>query len=212
MILSKQTIYQSIVLGLTVILLSGCASVFSGKTQEMSFMTEPDDVTISIDGRTIGKTPLTTYITRKNNQILTFEKEGFKPVKMDLATSTNGWFFANILGGIFIGPFFSTTDASTGAIYEYSPSQYYITLKESENPLLGKIEGAPEVRVFIIHNYDNLTENIRQGDGEYLSTLFTLLQVTDEQQEETAKTLKSMIQMYPESPVFANEVVRYYLD
>src|SRR5437879_2243237 len=105
---------------------TGCASIVSGRHQEMSFVSNPDGATVSISGRTIGKTPITTTLTKQSGQTLIFSKDGYKPLSMSLETRMDGWFWGNIVLG---GPIGSTIDGLSGAVHEYSPSQYMVTLQ-----------------------------------------------------------------------------------
>src|SRR3989338_382530 len=87
--------------------LAGCASIISGRTQEVSFASNPEGVTVTVNGRILGKTPLTINLQRKSEQSLVFSKDGYKTLSMQFETSINGWFWGNILLGGLIG---STTD------------------------------------------------------------------------------------------------------
>ena len=94
------------------ICLGGCASIISGKSQEVSFDSQPDGVTVDVNGKVLGKTPFTVTIARKSDQSITFTKDGYKPTTMRLETSINGWFWGNIVIGGLLG---STTDGLSGA-------------------------------------------------------------------------------------------------
>src|SRR5690349_20635236 len=114
-------------LSFAALFVAGCATVFSGKTQEVTFLSQPDGATVTVGGKVLGKTPLTTMLQKEKNQELRFEKDGYTPISMSLTTRINGWFWVNILGGIS-GLFCSTSDNVSGSIIEYSPSQYLLTL------------------------------------------------------------------------------------
>jgi len=116
----------ALLLAVTVILSTGCASVVSGTDQKLTFNSEPEESTVAVSGRVLGKTPLTVPVDRGSNQSITFEKEGYKTYTAQLSTTTNPWFFGNIVLGGLVG---STTDGVSGAIHEFSPDQYFVTLK-----------------------------------------------------------------------------------
>src|ERR1035441_4413115 len=105
--------------------LSSCATIMSGSSQDLSFNSSPDGATVTAGGRVIGKTPITTRLSKESGQTLVFSKDGYKSITMRLDTTMNGWFWGNIVLG---GPIGSTTDGITGAVHEYSPSQYMVTL------------------------------------------------------------------------------------
>src|SRR5260221_7059201 len=93
--------------------LTGCATIMSGSSQDLSFNSSPDGATVTVGGRIIGKTPITTRLGKESGQTLVFEKDGYKSITMRLETSLDGWFWGNIVLGGVIG---STTDGITGAV------------------------------------------------------------------------------------------------
>ena len=109
---------------------SACTTIMSGKTQEMTFDSEPQGVEVNVSGKVIGKTPTTVQLDKKNDQTLTFTHEGYKTQTRNLTTAVDPWFFGNVIFGGVIG---STTDAITGSIHKYAPNQYYVTMvKDTE--------------------------------------------------------------------------------
>ena len=104
---------------------TGCAAIVTGVDQKMTFNSEPDGATVIVSGKAVGKTPLTVEVDKGKNQALVFEKDGYKPFTTQLSTTLNSWFWGNIVFGGFLG---STTDGVSGAIYEFSPDQYFVTL------------------------------------------------------------------------------------
>jgi len=102
------------------LVLSGCASIVSGPTQELTFQSEPEGATVSTNGRPLGKTPLTVQLDKKSDQTLKFELEGYKTITMPLTTTLDPWFWGNIVLGGFIG---STTDGLSGAVVSFPVKQ-----------------------------------------------------------------------------------------
>lgn len=150
----------------------GCATLFTGTNQTVTFDSEPQGATVLINGATIGTTPVTTQIQKQkvgqNTTTVTFEKEGFKKQTILLSTAIEGWFWGNIISG---GVWGSTTDAVTGAMYQYSPNQYYATLK-SDSSGTAKIYDSEKAKVkeFIVVSYRNIMEDLAKGGGNYLSS------------------------------------------
>ena len=68
------------------VLLGGCASIMHGTAQEVTFQSSPEEVTVTVTGRIIGKTPITTRLDKKSGQSMTFTKDGYKPLTMELTT------------------------------------------------------------------------------------------------------------------------------
>lgn len=166
----------------------------------MTFNSEPDGANVVISGRQIGKTPITTQLDRVKDQTLTFEKEDYKPVTMQLTTTFNSWFWGNILIGGLIG---STTDGITGAIYEYAPSQYYIPLKplneEKTNIEINK-------KIFVLMNYNKLINELYSGRGEYTDALFILMLVEKDNEKYMINKIKDIAKTTNDPLVFADKV------
>jgi hypothetical protein len=73
-------------------------------------------------------TPGVLMLNRKQlGYILTFEKQGYKPVEISLQRRVDGWVFGNILMGGLIG---IIVDFSTGAAYRLTPEEVNVVLGE----------------------------------------------------------------------------------
>ncbi len=177
-------------------LLSGCATIITGSSQEMSFQSSPDEVTVTVGDRVIGKTPITIRLDKKTGQAVTFTKDGYEPVTMPLSTQLEPWFFGNVVLGGLLG---STTDGVSGAINQYSPNQYMVTLQ----PL--KLTGTErytsqsdyeKIRQFIIVSYRDLVRDIRSGKGDYLTSLLTMKHVEKEKEVDALRKLRALSEIY----------------
>ena len=135
----------------SLLFMQGCATIVSGKTQEVSFTSVPDGATVSVQGRALGKTPVTVQLDKKSEQTIVFEKDGYKTLTLPFTTQLDPWFWGNIVLGGFFG---STTDGISGAVYQYSPSQYNITLQPLEGIKSADRE-RNDAKTFIIANYKN---------------------------------------------------------
>jgi hypothetical protein len=154
----------------------GCATIVSGKNQQLSFQSTPDGVTVIVNGRVLGRTPLSTMLPKKSDQTLEFKKDGYQTITMPLTIHLDGWFWGNILLGGLIG---STTDGITGAVHEYAPAQYFVTLQPIQTSNLefqGNYNKA-KIKDFIIGSYRNLSMDIVAGKGDYLYSLIDLLKI-----------------------------------
>jgi hypothetical protein len=206
---------RSIVKGLSLVvaaaLVGGCASLVSGGSQEVTFNSTPDSATVTVNGRVIGKTPITTSLKKKSGQSLVFSKDGYKPITMQLETRMNGWFWGNIVLGGFIG---STTDGLSGAVNEYSPSQYMVTLQtEGSGPMETKtaIDSHQKAKEYIVIAYKSIQSDLSKGEGQYLTSLFELLKIQKADQAEAIKKLKGLSEVYTNIPEFADRAVDLYL-
>ena len=147
---------------LLVFFISGCASIIDGKRQAMTFNSVPEGAHVVVNGITSGTTPANIVIDRSffSDTVVVLKKNGYSDVEIKLAKSTNWWFLGNIL---FPGLYGTTTDAISGAIVQYQPDQYHVTLtplgissEESD-----KIRKESELRNFILRMYVNLGEDRR---------------------------------------------------
>lgn len=111
--------------------MTGCASIFSGSTQTLTFKSVPDTANITITNKLgekihTGSTPATVTLKRGNGYFkpagyqVTFSKEGFQTKTVQVKATVNGWYIANIIFGGLIG--FLIVDPITGAMYTLSPS------------------------------------------------------------------------------------------
>ena len=73
-------------------MLGACASIMHGTSQEMTFQSSPEEVTVTVGGRILGKTPITSRLDKKADQSVVFSKDGYKPVTMALTTTLDSWF------------------------------------------------------------------------------------------------------------------------
>jgi hypothetical protein len=192
-------------------LLAGCASIVSGTTQEMTFQSNPDDVLVTVNGRPLGKTPLTLQMDKKEDQSVVFSKDGYKPVTMPLTSTLDPWFWGNILLGGFIG---STTDGISGAVHQYSPAQYFVSLQRLEAGTMetGTLKSQREkAKDFIVKNYPTLKADISKGGGEELNALMRLLNIAQDQQADALRKLHALSEAFSDAPQFADQVTALYV-
>ena len=159
--------------------ISGCASIVDGRRQALTFNSIPEGAHVVVNGITSGMTPANVVLERSvfSDTVVVIKKEGYQDMEIKLAKSTNWWFLGNILTGGLIG---TTTDTVSGAIVQYQPDQYQVTLtplKVSQEQL-DQLRHEIGIRNFILYMYRNLGEDIARGNGEALSSLYVLLGVS----------------------------------
>jgi len=191
--------------------MGGCASIISGNTQEMTFQSNPEGVLVTINGKVIGRTPTTVQLDKKSDQSLVFSKEGYKPITMQLETNLDPWFWGNIVLGGFIG---STTDGLSGAANKYSPNQYFVTLSLKGTD---RLDGATtknqrgKAKEFIVANYENLIEDIKKGSGENLNALSSLLNIPEDQQDDSLQKIQVLSEVFTDPPTFADQLIALFI-
>ncbi|MDN5941568.1 MAG: PEGA domain-containing protein [Nitrospira sp.] len=201
---------------------SGCATIIDGSSQPVTFNSSPNGARIYVNGMELGTTPLTMPVKRSKSMMILAKKNGYEDQQLVLQTKTNSWFWGNILLGGLYG---STTDYASDAMIEYSPNMYYITLNPIppmqsneggfalESGTRTRIEHESirterQVRNFILHNHAYLTTDISRGQGEYLSSLYTMLQLPES--GETLKRIRGLSARNQEAPSFAEAVLSQY--
>ena len=191
------------------IFISSCATIMTGKTQEITFDSEPQGAEVTVNGRVIGKTPTTIQLDKKKDQSVSFKLEGYKTQTRRLETKIHGFFWGNIVLGGFIG---STTDGITGGMHEYSPNQYYITLSKDKN-VSTTIYGSEKAKVkeFIVVSYGSLMIDLSRGKGDYLDSLLSMLDVKESNKNDSIRKIKSLSEIYDVIPEFAEQVANLFL-
>jgi hypothetical protein len=109
-----------IAIALSVVVVTGCASIVNGTTQSIGISSNPSQAKVTVNGRELGKTPVIAKLERSENHVLRMELQGYKPFEATLTRSVSGWVWGNILFGGLIG---LAVDAISGGLYKLSPEQ-----------------------------------------------------------------------------------------
>ena len=118
---------KTFLLTISILIFTGCATLFSGSNQTILIDSNPKKAKIEINGEKIGDTPFSAVLKRNNEYQVKIYLEGYKTYNMYLQKKINGWVFGNILLGGIIG---IIVDAATGAMYNLSPKAINIDLKD----------------------------------------------------------------------------------
>lgn len=129
-----------IVLSVTIAVLCGCATIFEGGTQPVTFKSVPDSAQLTIRNRAgekvhVGATPATVTLKRGAGYFkseayqVTVEKAGYAPTTVSLTAGVNGWYVANLIFGGLIG--LLVVDPMTGAMYDLSHDTVETSLKST---------------------------------------------------------------------------------
>jgi hypothetical protein len=145
-------------------------------------------------------------LKKESGQSLIFSKDGYKPVTMRLDTTLDPWFWGDIICGGIYG---STTDGLSGAVHEYSPSQYMVTLQPDGSTAFEGTTSLTEkqkIKDFIVVGYRDIIVDLQKGSGQYLASLLDLLNLPPNQRDETIKRIRALSQAYPNIVEFADHV------
>jgi hypothetical protein len=198
-----------ILLLITPMLILGCATIVVGDKQSLTFDSEPAGAQIIINGKPEGVTPATITIKKSDyqNATVVFKKEGYTDQQATLHTKMTGWFWGNILIG---GLFGSTTDSSTGAMLEYEPAKFFVTMPPAKASLneMARLDYQNRVRAYILFSHQHLVSDLAKGSGEHLSSLYVLLGLTEARQQGALRELRTLAAISDNAPAFAEAVLK----
>ncbi len=149
-------LHRIISLGLVAAMVSGCASIIHGSRQDIRVVSNPSGAVVRVNlNNTATTTPGVLNLNRKEiAYVLTFEKQGYKPVEVSLRRTIDGWLFGNIIFGGLIG---IVIDFSSGSAYKLTPSEVETVLGEKTASL--KNPAKDNLLVFV--DLEQLPETVR---------------------------------------------------
>lgn len=197
-----------LVLGLTV---GGCATIISGSSQIMTVNANVDGAQVHLVTEAgietlLGTTPLTTRVKRGQEGSLRVSAEGYRSYQSALNKKINSVFWVNILSG---GTFGSTTDYTTGSMYQYEPSTFMVTLQpiEQSTEEMKEWQLREGLRGFVLNNNQALVSELAAGDGEYIAVLVHVLDVTPEGRAEAIERWRAGYAASETAAEFAERMV-----
>jgi hypothetical protein len=130
--------------GITVLSVSGCATIIHGTQQDVGISSTPSGATVTIDNTEKGVTPVVSKLKRKENHTVKIQLAGYQPFETTLTHSVSGWVWGNIAIGGLIG---LAVDAMSGGIYKLTPEQVAGSLQTGQASILQKDGGLYVVAV-----------------------------------------------------------------
>lgn len=123
---------------LATLTVAGCATIFSGTDDDITFRSEPSGAAVMIDGIMVGRTPVTVPVDRPGleDTRVTVELDGYDPMTFELDKEFN---MVSILN-VFVWPGF-IVDALTGALFKYDRTAYTVDLDDGSVTL--NLDGLP---------------------------------------------------------------------
>jgi len=120
----------AILIVISLVVQPGCASIVGGKHQTVYIESHPPGASVkTMRNDVTGISPTEFVLKRKHDQILIFEKPGFKTKQYNLDHEIRGWFWMNILSWGIIGVI---VDLVTGSAYEFEPETVTVDLEKEE--------------------------------------------------------------------------------
>lgn len=116
-----------VVIIIIVIQLTGCATIFKGTNSHLGMHSNPSGAEIFINGKYIGKTPLSLKLTSKTTYMVEFRKEGFKTITRNVTNKVGaGWVILDVLAGLVP----VIIDAVTGSWYHLDEKNVDVQLEK----------------------------------------------------------------------------------
>lgn len=199
--------YSLMVIALTA---SACATIVDGTSQPVTINSEPNRAKVFINGAQVGVTPITIHVKRSKTTVVMAKKDGYEEQQFPLQTKMNPYFWGNFITG---GPLGTTIDYASDAMVEYSPNMYFFSLepiRKSEADGF-RLSEERKVRQFILVNHAHLAQDLAQGKGEYLFSLFDLLAVKETPRREIIQRLKMLSAAHRDPPSFAEAVINAFV-
>lgn len=123
-------------------MLSSCATMFTGTKDTIRFNSDPQGARVLIDGYDVGKTPCEARVKRSlNSKEVIYKLKGYETKTFELSTSFNA---VSLLGTplllLYIVPGIVSfgIDLATGSIVRYDRKYYEIELEKKETVSLPK--------------------------------------------------------------------------
>lgn len=167
------------------ILVSGCATIATGKYQNVHVTSEPPGAKVRADNGMSITTPGSFDLLRIQNHTLVAEYPGAEPQQKEIKHGVQGWFWGNILLGGIIG---GVVDVASGSCDKLFPAEVHFDFTSTG------VAAANRKRTYL-DAHPNTTEQVRLAILNELSTkgmtkeelqasLGSPDQVVDEQQYE----------------------------
>ncbi|ADY11910.1 PEGA domain-containing protein [Sphaerochaeta globosa] len=150
----KKIVVAMLVL-VSLLALTGCATVVSDSTYPVTITSEPQGAKITITDSAnrvvyVGSTPASVSLEAgsgffsKASYTIKFEKAGFEPSLYTLTSTIDGWYWGNLLVGGVLG--MVIIDPMTGAMWKLDPT-VFVELESTQSGLtvsVMDVNNAPE--------------------------------------------------------------------
>jgi hypothetical protein len=108
---------------------SGCATIVSGRTQDVMIRSNPPGATVKIDEIVTGTTPMVANLLRKKRHSIHMAKTGYVDVSYATTRGFNWWYIGNLVFGGIIG---LLVDPISGSIFSVEPEEINASLPPLE--------------------------------------------------------------------------------
>jgi hypothetical protein len=147
----------------------GCATIFTGTTDTLTFSANVPGVRLTIDGQYKGELPLTIPMSRNfvggQQFIAKFEAEGYVTQEFKLNREFNTVAILDVTSIVTSGGI----DVLTGALLKFSPKDYHVMmLQQGQGATSAEFRRVTELYRFSLVNYRSIQRDLARGGGETL--------------------------------------------
>jgi hypothetical protein len=122
---------------ITSFIFSSCATVFRKAkiNKNINITTQPPNADVYVNGKHVGKTPMTYFLKKRKSKSIKITKEGYKDAYSSIDTKINPlWTSISVLTGAFPGFLIPTAiDYSTGALMNVTTDSIFYKLHAIPN-------------------------------------------------------------------------------
>jgi hypothetical protein len=111
------------------LIFNGCALLFQGTSQNVSFDSVPGAAEVWVNGAKVGVTPCRIALKRNQEYTIEFKKQGYETKSYRITNSIGaGWVILDLLGGLIP----VVIDAATGAWYSLDQDNVNAVLEKQQ--------------------------------------------------------------------------------
>jgi len=154
------------------LLLGGCATLFTGTADTLTFDANVKGVRLTIDGEYQGELPLTVTVSRNfvggRLFLVKFEKAGYATQEFTLHREFNPVAILDVTSL----PVSGGVDVLTGALMKFSPRDYHVQmLRSGATPSSVEFRRSLRVFAFALGSYRAIQKELARGGGAQLGVL-----------------------------------------
>lgn len=114
---------------IAVLFSSGCATIVRGTKDTLVVESEPAGATVRLSNGMSGKTPTSFTLPRKQNIVVTIEKEGYETLTVNVNSQVSGAGAASMAGNLVFGGLVGVVvDPLSGAMKDLKPNPIRATM------------------------------------------------------------------------------------
>lgn len=143
--------------------LLGCATIFKGGHQTISFSSNPDSAKVYLNGENMGKTPFELQLKVNKSYNVEFRKEGYSNRTLILSNSVGaGWIILDVVLGGIIG---IAIDAATGDWYSLDQDHLNAPLEATKTEFKTTNQDEGNSTIETKNNGSNISKKLKDLKG-----------------------------------------------